>query len=227
MEIRIEDFTSISDLEKSKYLLLNKLKQCERELNETRLYPTFQMLIDVHQQIMNVLGKHTMIFNREYSEGSTENNEPDKMNPQNEDVEKSFELMNWAIVYISKTLEIGRLIYEFVNESINIESIGIASFHNNEGYFIIPDNKERLLRLIKYEKILYRILKTKEIGNIQSSIIVIPKESIKNMLLADDILNQVIYYLETELTFPFKETIMPVAKRKFLEYLDNPGNAIS
>lgn len=227
MQLTLKDFTSVNDIEKSRYLIMNKLKYCEKELNQSRLYPTFQMLIDVHQQIIDVLGKHSRIFNREYTENLGNDDEEDNKKPVNEELEKSFELMNWAIDYISKTLETGRIIFDFVNESINIESIGITSFHNSEGYFIIPDNKERVLRFIKYEKILYRILKTKEVGNIQNSIILIPKESLKNMIIADDILNQVIYYLETELTFPFNETIMPVAKRKFLGYLDNPSSAIS
>jgi hypothetical protein len=55
----------------------------------------------------------------------------------------------------------------------------------------------------------------------QLNIIVVPNESLKNQIISDDILNQVIYYLETGLTFPFRETIMPVAKRKFLGFLEN------
>jgi hypothetical protein len=221
MQITLRDFTSVTDPEKSKYLLLNKIKFCEKELNETRLYPTYQMLINVYQQLIDVMDNHSKIFSREYSENSMDEEEPDKKNPLNAELEKSFELMHWAFEYIRKTLETGRAIYDFVNESINIESIGISSAHNKEGYFVIPDNRERLLRLIKYQKNLYKILKTREVGNMQLNIIVVPNESLKNQIISDDILNQVIYYLETGLTFPFRETIMPVAKRKFLGFLEN------
>jgi hypothetical protein len=222
MELSLKDFTSVTDVEKSRYLIMNKLKYYEKELNETKLYPAFQILIDVHHQMVDILEKHSMIYNRRFPDNTGDDEHGSKQD-LNGDLEKSFELMQWAIERICKTLDTGIAIYDFVNENIKIESIGINSEHNQEGYFLIPDNREKLLKLIKYEKFLYRILKTKEVGNVQLNIIVIPKESLKNLINAEDILNQVIYYLNTELTFPFNETIMPVAKRKFLGYLENPG----
>ena len=220
MEITLKDFTSVSDIEKSKYLLLNKLKFCEKELNESKLYPTYQMLINVYQQLVDVLENHSLIYNREYTDILNETDEAEKQKLVNSGLEQSFELMHWAFKYISKSLETGRAIYDFVNDNINIESIGIKSDYNQEGYFVIPDNTERLLRIIKYQKNLHKILKTREVGNFQLNIVVIPNESIKNHIIADDILNQIVYYLETELTFPFRETILPIAKRKFLNYLE-------
>jgi hypothetical protein len=76
------------------------------------------------------------------------------------------------------------------------------------------------MRIIKYEKNLYKILKTKEVDKRELSIIIIPKGIIRNQIISEDILNQVIYYLDTELSFPYSETILPVAKRKFLNYLE-------
>lgn len=221
MEITLRDFISVSDMEKSKYLLMNKIKFCEKELNESKLYPTYQMLINVYQQLIDVLENHSKIFNREYTDSLNEEDEAEKQKKINNDLEQSFELMHWAFGYVNKILDTGKAIYDFVNTNIIIEPIGIKSEYNNEGYFVIPDNKERLLRIIKYQKNLYKILKTKEVGNFHLNIIVIPRESIKNQIIADDILNQIVYYLETELTFPFKETILPVAKRKFLGFLEN------
>jgi len=220
MEISLRDFTSVGDLEKSKYALLNKLKFCEKELNESRLYPTYQMLINVYQQLVDILESHSRIFNREYTDSLSEEDEAEKQKLVNSGLEQSFELMHWAFGYINKTLETGKAIYDFVDGSINIESIGIKSDYNKEGYFVIPDNRERLLRIIKYQKNLYKILKTREVGNFQLKIIIVPNETIKNQIIADDILNQIVYYLETELSFPFRETILPIAKRKFLNYLE-------
>jgi hypothetical protein len=220
MEITLRDFTSVCDLEKSKYALLNKLKFCEKELNESRLYPTYQMLINVYQQLVDILESHSRIFNREYTDSLSEEDEAEKQKLINSGLEQSFELMHWAFGYINKTLETGKAIFDFVDRSINIESIGIKSDYNKEGYFVIPDNRERLLRIIKYQKNLYKILKTREVGNFQLKIIIVPNETIKNQIIADDILNQIVYYLETELSFPFRETILPIAKRKFLNYLE-------
>jgi hypothetical protein len=128
--------------------------------------------------------------------------------------------MHWAFAHLNKSLDVGKSIFDFVDENINIESIGLSSEHNKEGYLVLPDNRNRLLRIIKYERKLYKVLKTKEIGNQELNIVIIPKEIIKNQIISDDILNPIIYYLDTELSFPYIETILPVAKRKFLNFLE-------
>ncbi|MCI0449840.1 MAG: hypothetical protein L0Y79_08655 [Chlorobi bacterium] len=220
MEITIGDFTSVSDLEKSRYLLLNKFKFCEMEFNQSRLYPTYQMLINIHQQLVDIMNNHSKIYNKEYTDALSEEETAEKQKIINDEIEKSFELMHWAFSHLNKTLETGRAIYDFVDESINIESIGISSEHNKEGYFVVPNNQGRILKVIKYEKNLYKILKTKEVGNYEFNIILIPKAVVRNYIISEDILNQIIYYLDTELSFPFSQTILPVAKRKFLNFLE-------
>jgi hypothetical protein len=221
MEITIRDFTSADDLEKSKYLILNKIQFCEKELNSSRLYTTYQMLINIYTQLADILNSHNRIFNKEYTDVLSEEEMLERQILINSDLEKSFDLMHWAFAHINRTLETGRAIYDFVDGSINIESIGISSEHNKEGYIVLPDNRSHQLRIIKYEKNLYKILKTKEVGNYNWNIIVIPKEILRNYIISDDILNQIIYYLDTELSFPYIETILPVAKRKFLNFLEN------
>lgn len=221
MEITIRDFTSADDLEKSKYILLNKFKFCERELNESRLYPTYQMLINLYQQLVEIMNRHNKIFGKEYTDVISEQEMEEKYKLINTELEKSFELMHWAFAHLNKNLETGRAIYDFVDESINIESIGISSEYNKQGYFVIPDIRGRMMRIIKYEKNLHKILKTKEVANRELGIIIIPKGVIRNQIISEDILNQIIYFLDTELDFPYAETVLPVAKRKFLNYLES------
>jgi hypothetical protein len=221
MEITIGDFTSVSDVEKSRYQLLNKLKYCEMEFNQSRLYPTYQMLINIYRQLADIISRHNKIFNKEYTDALNEEEMADKQKLINDEIEKSFELMHWAFSHINKNLETGRAIYDFVDESINIESIGIDTRYNKEGYFVVPDNRGRMLKIIKYERNLYKILKTREVGNYEFNIILIPKNIVRNYIISDDILNQIIYYLDTELSFPFSQTILPVAKRKFLNFLES------
>lgn len=220
VEITLKDFTHVTDIEKSKYLLLNKFKFCEKELNESRLYPTYQMLINLYQQLVDVMNRHNKIFGKEYTDVLSEQEMEEKYRLINRELEKSFELMHWSFAHLNRTLETGRAIYDFVAESINIELIGIDTEHNKQGYFVIPDIRDRMMRVIKYEKNLYKILKTKEVDKYELSLIIIPKEVMRSRMIADDILNQIIYLLDTELGFPYRETILPVAKRKFLNYLE-------
>lgn len=220
IEITLKDFTGVNDLESSKYLLLNKFKLCQKELNESRLYPTYQMLINIYSQLVDIMKGHNRIFNKEYTDAITEQESEEKHMLINNELERSFELMHWAFAHLNRVLENGKAIYDFVDESITIEPIGIKSTYNTEGYFIIPDNRDRLLRIIKYSRNLYKVLKTKEVGNRQMTLITIPNEVIKNQMISDDIINQIIYMMDTELNFSYSQTILPVAKRKFLGYLE-------
>lgn len=218
--ITLRDFTDVTDLERSKYLLLNKFRLCQKELDETKLYPTYQMLIDLHSQIAGILKNHNRIFNKEYTDAITEQESEEKHMLINNELEKSFELMYWAFLKLGGLLENGRAIYDFVDESITIEPIGINTRYNTEGYFILPDNRERILRILKYSRNLYKILKTKEIANRRMTLITIPNEVMRNEMISDDIINQIIYMLDTELNFSYRQTILPVAKRKFLGFLE-------
>jgi hypothetical protein len=217
MDISIKDYTNITDLEKSKYLLLSKLKECEKYFNDSKIYPTFYKLIAFYDSIYDLLSNREKIYNREYGDDE----EANKLAGYNEDIEKTFTLMEWSIPHIVEVIESGRTLYDFVEDNLNIESIGINSSHNLQGYIIVPDNRNKTLHIIKYEQNLHNCLKSKEVGNYKWNMIVIPKSVLKNYIIAEDIMNQIIYYMDTELTFPYSETILPVAKRKFLHYLQS------
>ncbi len=218
--ISLRDFTDVTDPERSRYLLLNKFKFCQKELNETRLYPTYQMLINLYSQLTDIMTNHNRIFNKEYTDAITEQESEEKHMLINNDIEKSFEFMHWSLAHLNRLLENGKAIYDFVDESITIESIGIYSKYNTDGYFILPDNRERVLRILKYSRNLYKILKTKEVANRRMTLITIPNTVLKNYMISDDIINQIIYMLDTELNFSYSHTILPVAKRKFLGFLE-------
>lgn len=218
--ISLRDFTDVTDPERSRYLLLNKFKFCQKELNETRLYPTYQMLINLYSQLTDIMTNHNRIFNKEYTDAITEQESEEKHMLINNEIEKSFELMHWSFAHLNRLLENGKAIYDFVDESITIESIGIYSIYNTDGYFILPDNRERVLRILKYSRNLYKILKTKEVANRRMTLITIPNTVLKNEMISDDIINQIIYMLDTELNFSYSHTILPVAKRKFLGFLE-------
>ena len=94
MEITIRDFTSVTDLEKSKYILLNKFKTCELEFNQSRLYPSYQMLLNIYQQLVDILNNHNRIFNKEYTDAISKEEMEEKHKLGNNELEKSFELMH-------------------------------------------------------------------------------------------------------------------------------------
>lgn len=220
MSITLKDFTSVTDLEQSRYYLLGKMKISQQNFNETKVFPEFQDLITLYETITNILANRYDIFLKEYTDKLNPEKDKEKQLQINDEIEMQFKLMEWALPFLQELLEQGRNIYDFVDQNINIESIGLKSEYNQEGYMIIPDNKLKVFRIIRYNKTLHQMLKTREVDNYAWNVIIIPREHLKNYLLSNDILNQIIYLLDTELSFPYKETISPIARRKFLKFLE-------
>lgn len=221
MPITLKDFTSVTDLEQSRYYLLGKMKICQQNFNETKVFPEFQNLITLYETINSILENRHGIFQKEYTDKLDSGHDIEKQKQINNEIEMQFRLMEWALPYLSDLLEQGKYIYDFVDENINIESIGINSKHNSDGYMIIPDNKEKVFRIFRYNRSLHKMLKTREVDNYSWNVIIIPREFLRNYLLLNDILNQIIYLLDTELSFPYNETISPIARRKFLKFLES------
>lgn len=220
-EISFKDYLNIMDLEKSKYLLMSKFRLCEKIFNDSKIFPTFQMLISLYDSLYDMLNNREKIFLKEYTDKLNEEDDERKKLTLNQDIEKTFELMEWSVPFIKEILELGRTIYDFVDENIQIESIGINSTFNQEGYIVIPDNKNMMFHIIKYEKTLHKCLKTMEVDQYKWNIIVVPKSYLKNYILSNDMINQIVYYFNTELTFPYTETILPISKRKFINFLES------
>jgi hypothetical protein len=67
----------------------------------------------------------------------------------------------------------------------------------------------------------YRSLKTSVVKSLHQSSIMQPVQSIKLNLMQEfpELPNPATYSFETDLEFPFYETILPVAKRRLLRYL--------
>ena len=220
MSITLKDFITARDSEQSRLLLLNKIKLSQQNFNETKIFPEFQNLITIHENIINILSNRSGIYIKEYA-GKSDFIQGNEMKSQNnKDIESQFRLMEWILPYLKELLEQGRYIYEFVENNINIESIGIKSDYKKDGYLIIPDNRQKVFRILRYNCTLYKILKTREVDNYSWNVIIVPREFLRNYLLANDILNQIIYLLDTELSFPYNETISPIARRKFIKFLE-------
>ena len=116
------------------------------------------------------------------------------------------------------------VLYEFVEKNLKVKGVGILPFYKEEGYFLIPDNHERLMQVHHFEcslfssgKEKYRTLRTKFLQASEMLLSTAP-EFIKSKLIKQyrDIPNPATFVCETDLDFPFLETIFPIAKRKLM-----------
>lgn len=139
-----------------------------------------------------------------------------------------FALVDWAVPHLQVVTDEGVTMFDFVTQNLNVNVVGIMPMYRDEGYALIPDHRNGLLHVLKYELSLYmshgdryRALKTMELETTRLMHGANAPEDIKDHLMRDhkDLPNPATYYMDTDLDFPFDETILPVAKRRLMREL--------
>lgn len=221
------------DSETRQYVVLHSLKGFYHEFSLNRLYPTLSDLIDLCAVLEHILKTKADI------EGQLPQQVKDidlvnqrlvlePMGERNAGVERAGELIAWALPLMKKAIEEGVEIYNFVEEHIALEEVGIVPMYREEGYYFVPEPKAYLLHLLRYEVSLftsaherYRALKTRLLESMEQKSVKRHPESIKLDLMGKyhDLPNPATYVCDTDLDFPYAETILPIAKRKLMEQL--------
>jgi len=221
---------AVQDFEANQYRVLHSLRTYYNEFSRNRLYPALSELIDLASALEGLLREKTNLQNRllrQLKKVDIKNKhlvyEP--LKTESADIERVIDLIAWALPYIKRTIEEGTSIYDFVDENISIEEVGILPMYLEEGYCFIPENRASLLHVLRYEVSLFtsenerfRTLKARVLQSIPQSLVRQSPESIKLTLIKQyqDLPNPATYACETDLDFPFTETILPVAKRKLM-----------
>lgn len=234
--LNIDLFTRIhTDVEMRQYRVLAALQKARREFRQNRIYPQLAELVDLFNTLRS-LDRHIKDMKNDFPKEIT------RIDLENKTIEKRVilvdgshidrvaKLIEWVLPHIREVIEEGTSVYEFVDENLSIEEVGIVPDYREEGYFFVPDNTEKQLLLFQFEVTLfesaedrYRALKTfflKKVGldNLRHT----PGE-LKLGLIRElkKLPNPITFSCSTPLALPFQETVFPVAKRKLLRYLYN------
>lgn len=234
--LNIELFTHlISDFEACQYRVLAGLKEVSEDFKKNKIYPHLTHLIDLHRSLCDILNSLQNI----HSEFPKRIKKIDFVNQEIEykivfqpdsDLRKVEDLIEWGLPYVKAKIEEGKAIYEFVDEELKLEEVGIIPSYTDEGYFFVPDNEESKLLLFQYEVTVfksaeddYRALKTAFLKALKQGMAQLSPNSIKLELVNENktLPNPATFAFNTDLYFPFRETIFPVTKRKLLRQLCN------
>ena len=220
------------DFELKKYTLLAYLQEINKCFNENKLYPQLADLI-FHYNNLVAFRENKKYLQEQFPKRLTGVQiqqlqvlyesmiEDDSMMQELEDI------INYSAQKMKKTITSGTEIYEFVEDKINIEPIGIIPLDHHEGYFFLtPGNSNHTwvyqYRISLFEKHdeKYRTMVTDYIDTWQRSFInthhLIKAELIKNRSFMP---NPAVYSVATSLSFPIEETLLPIAKRSLVRYI--------
>ena len=234
--LNLDLFTQVqSDYEVRQYKVLAALKKITEDFQCNRIYPHLSGLVELRSTLIEIKNRLEDLrneFPKRIKNIDLVNKviEHEVVFVDGSDLSKVEDLIAWALPYIEAKIEEGKTIYEFVNDEIRIEEVGIVPTYVDEGYFFVPDNEEAKLLLFEYEVSIfqsaqdnYRSLKTQFLKALKQDRVLLSPNSIKLDLIREHkkLPNPATFSFQTELEFPFNETIFPVVKRKLMEQLCN------
>lgn len=220
------------DFELKKYTLLAYLQEVNKHFNENKLYPQLADMIFHYNNI--VAFRENKKYLQEHFPKRLTGIQLQKLQTLYEQIIEDDEIMqeiediiNYSADTMKSTIQNGTGIYEFVEEKMNITPIGIIPLDTQEGYFFLSTRDTKNTRVYQYRLSIfekhdekYRSIKTSYLDNWQRSISN-TYEHIKSELIRNktDLPNPAVYSIETVLTFPIDETLLPIAKRSLVKFL--------
>ena len=223
-----------SDWETNQYTILNKVKEWLNNLHRNKLFPSIEESIQLNLALEDILKDNIeskLWFDNEIR--SRKINERfivyEKAHQIGNQLDKLFTFIDWALELNKPVLEEGRAIKNFVDENVFVKRIStVERNYNGKGYFTLPNNKNQFLNIYLYEIILDWTednLYQRMCSNLVSSIpYYLIEKSIEEIVIdfinsSQTLFEPVVYIFETDLDFPFKETMFPIAEEKLLKHL--------
>ncbi len=227
------------DFELKQYTILAYLQEVNRCFDEQKLYP---QLADVIFHYNNLLHFKT---NKDYLKQQFPKRlsalDMQKLTLLYESIVEDDSLMTelseiiaYALGKLKVTIEGAAAIYDYVEERIEISPVGLVPLQCEEGYFFLQDGSFSDTRVYQYRLSIfekhqekYRSIRTEFVDSWQRNF-VNTAESIKGELLRNRsyMPNPAVYNIETSLTLPVNETLLPIAKRSLVKFIhgQNFGN---
>ncbi len=220
------------DFELKKYTLLAYLQEVNKYFTENKLYPQLADIIFHYNNI--VAFRENKKYLQEHFPKKLTGIQMEKLQVLYQQMIEDDELMQelediiqYSAGKIKTTIHNGTEIYEFVEEKINIVPVGLIPLDTQEGYFFLSSGNVKSTRVYHYRLSIfekhdekYRSIKTAFIDNRIRSISS-TYEHFKSELIRHrkDLPNPAVYSIETELTFPIDETLLPIAKRSLVKFI--------
>jgi hypothetical protein len=228
--------STASDWETNQYIILSKIRDWLNQLNRNYLFPALEESIQLNLSLEDILYENlecklwfdNEIRARRINERFTVYEKAHQIGFK---LDRMFEFIEWALKLNRQVLEEGEIIKNFIEENLQLRKISTAekNFHG-KGYFALPDNKKELLNVYLYEVVwdwsqehITQKLQSKLVRSIPQQLVKNPIEQLMTEFISysQDLFDPVVYIFETELDFPYKETLLPLAEERLLSALSS------
>jgi hypothetical protein len=222
------------DFEYKKYILLDYLQEINRHFDKSKLYPNLTDLIFHFNNLLYFKKNKTMLQQAFPQRLTKADIEAVKLTYQkivdDDSSMKEIEMIiTYALQKMDPAIQTGKEIYDFVESHLNIDPIGIVPLMPYHGYFSLRNGKEKTHGIYEYQITIfeskddkYRGINIHFVETYEESIIKTP-EAIKLDLIHRNkfMPNPAVYYVQSDITFPLEQTLLPIAKRSLVKYISS------
>lgn len=225
------------DFEYKKYILLGYLQNVKSHFGEQRLYPHLADLVFHYRNLLSIKQNKELLQENFPKEIKKADFDKLKLHYQkmikDDDLMKEIEsIVTFAIPKLKQTLKEGKELYDFAEEKLDLEPVGICPLYSNEGYLLIHRQHKRNTKVYQYQISVFENAQEKYQGihldHLESfrKQIGVSFESMKLQLIKKykSMPNPATYLINVKHKLPFEATIMPIAKRLLVKYM-NPTSA--
>lgn len=222
----------IIDFEYKKYIVLAYLKHIGKKFGNVHLYPSLSDLIAHRENLLKYNEKKSSFWNQFPKKINHEAAKRLKLDFESEMTDdKVLQELEAIIAFtmprFTKMIDEGKEIYEFVEEQMAFEPVGIIPMYVDEGYLLINYDSQREVSIYQYKSSVFESAKERFRGiNLQfiaNDFIDFSRsfERVKLELAREhtDLPNPATFSLVTKMAFPEQPTILPVAKRMLMRHL--------
>ena len=235
MDLDISKITSCgSDWETNRYTFLKTLKSWQAELRKNKIYPVQEYSLQLQNRFNQLLNEN--IESKGWLEKEVKGAFIDdhlvvleKAHQISYQLEKLIDFVKWALIENQSILEEASIIQEFIYDGLDINPITDTDKYRGKGYILIPDNKKRVYNIFLYElSISWTVDEPIEyldfdlLRSIPFEFVDIPPEELMKKFIKSNqiIYDPMVYVCNSDMDFPFNESIMPVVEDKLLEAIN-------
>lgn len=226
-------FEDLPDFEYKKYVLLAYLQDVHAQFTETRLYPALSDLVFHYRNLTSFVEQKQAIYNS-FPERLTDIDMKNlrmafnKVMSNDDLMNHLEEIVSYSIPALKKHLDEGKEIYDFIEREISLSPVGILPIYRNEGYMLVRDGDmpeikvyEFSVKFFQHDEEHFRSVQTQYLTSYKRSF-VNTSENIKIDMIRSrkKLPNPATFSVESVYEFPLEETIIPLAKRMLMKYIE-------
>lgn len=235
MEQRLSDNWITSnhiDFEYKKYILLAYLQHVNDCFEETKLYPALSELVKHYRNLVALRDQKNSLYNsfpEKLNSADLQNFKLvyEKLCSDDRLMQELESIINFSIPQFEQHLAEGKKIYDFIESKLNIYPIGIVPLHTDAGYLFLKNGDHKNTVVYEYQITIfdqpnerYRAIGVQYVNSFETTLRN-TYENIKSDLLRynKNLPNPATYVIESALTLPLEDTLLPLAKRSLVKFL--------